>query len=159
MPAVVNLNNKRNEMQLMVNNHEKDEKTNGLFAYTQPKNVWEDEWPKTTLASGFKNAFSIFVPGMAPGFCYAMWPKVSDEGKTPPNIAIAGDGDYSTWMMTRTGDLTYDRDLIKDEKGTVGALAWSDLDGDDWNELWVPNYDKGFIELFKLSEAPSVFMQ
>jgi len=143
----------------MINNHEKDEKTTALFAYTQPKDMWNDEWIQTKIASGFKNAFSIFVPGMSPGFCYAMWPKVSDEGKSPPHVVIAGDGDYSAHILTRTDTLTYDRDLIKNEKGTVGALAWSDLDGDNWNELWVANYDKGFIELFKFSEAPSVFMQ
>jgi len=159
MPTIVNLNNKRGEMQLMVNNHEKDEKTNGVFAYTKPRNMWEDEWPKSTLASGFKNAFSVFVPGMSPGFPYAMWPKVADEGKHPPHIVVAGDGDYTAHMLTRTDDLTYEMDTIKNEKGTVGALCWSDLTGSGWNELWVPNYDKGYIELFKLSEAPSVFMQ
>ena len=62
-------------------------------------------------------------------------------------------------MMTHTGDLEYEMDTIKNEGGTVGALAWSDLNNSDWNTLWVPNYDKGYIELFKFSEAPSVFMQ
>jgi len=153
VPSIVNLDNKKNEMQLMVNNHEKDEKTNGVFAYSRPKNIWKDEWPKTTLASGFKNAFSIFVPGMSPGFPYAMFPKVSDKGKEPPHIVIAGDGDYTAHILTHNGTLSFEMDTIKDEGGTIGALTWSDLDGDNWNELWVPNYDKSYIELFKFSNA------
>lgn len=37
----------------MVNNHEKDDKTNGIFAYTFPRQLWTDDWKKTTLASNF----------------------------------------------------------------------------------------------------------
>ena len=40
------------------------------------------------------------------------------------------------------------RDTIKEEKGTVGALAWGDLDGNGWNELFVPDYDSSLIEVF-----------
>jgi hypothetical protein len=77
MPTIVNLNNKMGEMQLLVNNHEKDSKTNGVFTYTRPADPWNDVWEKTTLASGFKNAFNPFVPGMSPGFVYPMWPQAS----------------------------------------------------------------------------------
>jgi len=31
--------------------------------------------------------------------------------------------------------------VIEDADGTVGALAFSDLDGDGWVEVWMPNYD------------------
>jgi len=138
---------------LMVNNHEKDEDANGIWAYKMPKtkNMWKDDaWEKTQIASHFVNAFNLFIPGMSPGFPYPIWPYSPDEKKgKAPNIVIAGDGDYSCWIMSRTGDLTYDRDLIEDAKGTVGALAQSDLDGDDWKELWMPNYDKNYIEVYK----------
>ena len=57
-------------------------------------------------------------------FPYAFYPQVSDkENNIPPHVVIAGDGDYSAWIMTRTDELTYDRDLISDGKGTIGALA------------------------------------
>ena len=136
----------------MVNNHEKDKTTNGIWAYKMPNDPLKGPWEKTQIASDFENAFSIFVPGMSPGFPYGFWPKPSDEkaGKAP-HIVIAGDGDYKAHIMTRTGDLTYDRDMISDAKGTVGALTFGDLDGDDWSELWVPNYDKNHIEVFKFS--------
>ena len=41
--------------------------------------------------------------------------------------------------------------IFDDAKGTVGSLAFSDLDNDGWQEVWVPNYDKSTIELFKMS--------
>jgi hypothetical protein len=110
----------------MVNNHEKDEDTNGIWAYKMPaaSKMWTDDWPRTQIASHFVNAFNLFVPGMSPGFPYPIWPYTPDQkaGKSP-NIVIAGDGDYSCWIMTNTGYNTYNRDLIKDAKGTVGALA------------------------------------
>lgn len=92
---------------------------------------------------------------MSPGFAYQFWPRVKDEGKKAPHIVVAGDGDHSAHIMTRTGDLTFDRDLIKNEGGTVGALAFADLDGDGYQELWVPNYDKSYVEVFKFSALTS----
>ena len=29
----------------------------------------------------------------------------------------------------------------------------TDLDQDGWQEVWVPNYDKGTIELYKMSDS------
>lgn len=113
------------------------------------------EWKKTVLASNFKNKFSLFVPNMAPGFPYAMWPKVADEGKTAPHILVAGDGDHTAHIMTHTGSLTYEREPIVDIGGTVGALTWADLDNDGWNEVWIPNYDKSYVSLYKFSARPA----
>merc|ERR1712216_926856 len=142
----------------MVNNHEKSADENGIWAYKIPstKNSFKGPWEKTQIASHFVNAFNLFVPGMSPGFPYPFWPEAANESKAArghaPNIVIAGDGDYSFWMMTKTGNLTYDRDLVKDAKGTVGALTWGDLDGDGWNELWMPNYDKNYVEVWRFFE-------
>lgn len=60
--------------ELMVNNHETDDSTNGIWAYEQPKYWMTDEWTKRTLATDFKNAFSVVVPNMAPGFPYPFYP-------------------------------------------------------------------------------------
>ena len=37
----------------------------------------------------------------------------------------------------------------------------SGLDNDGWQEVWVPNYDKGTIELYKMGDAatPAEFLQ
>jgi len=60
--------------ELMVNNHEKDDATNGIWAYQPPRDWMHDKWTKRTLATDFKNAFSLTVPNMAPGFPYPFYP-------------------------------------------------------------------------------------
>ncbi len=63
---------------------------------------------------------------------------------------MAGDGDHTAHLLTPTNPttLSYSTDTIKEEKGTVGALTWADLDGNGWNELYVPDYDSSLIEVF-----------
>jgi len=138
--------------ELIVNNHEKDTKSNGIWAYTMPTDWMSGTYIKTNLASGFSNKFSLLIPNMAPGFPYSFYPQVSTTGKVPAHIVVAGDGDHTAWLMTPTDShFTYARDTIKEEKGTVGALCFADIDGDDWQELFVPDYDSSKIEVFKFS--------
>jgi len=138
--------------ELIVNNHEKDTKSNGIWAYTMPTDWMSGTYIKTNLASGFSNKFSLLIPNMAPGFPYPFYPQVSTTGKVPAHIVVAGDGDHTAWLMTPTDShFTYARDTIKEEKGTVGALCFADIDGDDWQELFVPDYDSSKIEVFKFS--------
>jgi len=145
------------EKELMVNNHETKDSLNGIWAYSFPRNWMTGEYTKHTLTTDFHNAFSITVPNMSPGFPYPFYPQTKDEGKkhTPAHILVAGDGDHSAWLMTPTDtkNFGWDRDLIKNMKGTVGALTWDDLDNDGWNEVWVPNYDDSKMEVFKFSAA------
>lgn len=59
-------------------------------------------------------------------------------------------------MLYPSGDsakFEYTDTIFRDAKGTVGALETSDLDGDDWLEVWMPNYDKSYIEMFKMTKA------
>ena len=151
--AMVDLNNDGNR-QLLVNNHETDDSKNGIWAYEFPRDPMNDEWTRKTISSNFHNAFSLTVPNMSPGFAYAVWPNGKHEGERA-HIFVAGDGDYSAHALYPTGDkseLEYTDTIFSDAKGTVGALAFSDLDEDDWQEIWMPNYDLGYIELFKLSD-------
>ena len=71
----------------------------------------------------------------------------------PAHIVVAGDGDHTAHILTTTNPETfaYDLDTIKEMNGTVGALAWGDLDGDGWNELFVPDYDSSIVEVFAFS--------
>lgn len=143
--------------ELMVNNHETDDATNGIWAYTPPKYWMTGDWEKHTIATDFKNKFSIAVPNMAPGFPYPFYPKVSDENKkkTPAHILVAGDGDHTAHLLTPIDakNWAWDRDTIKEEKGTVGALTWADLDHDGWNEVWVPDYDNSKMEVFRFFDT------
>ena len=152
--------------ELVVNNHEKDSKVNGIWAYTVPEDLISGTYDKYPITTGFKNAFSLTVPNMSPGFPYAIWPKKTDEGSERAHIMIAGDGDHSVSMAYPTGsadNFEYERTVIKNEGGTVGALAFSDLDNNNWQEMWVPNYDKSYIEVFMfrgiLAEENTLFLQ
>ena len=139
------------KMELLMNNPEKDSAVNGIWAYTLPEDLMGGTFEKYTITTGFKNAFSLTVPNMAPGFPSVVWPNSATRGTERAHILIAGDGDHSVHIARPTGDATkfeYDRSLIKNEGGTVGALTFSDLDNNNWQEMWVPNYDGSFIEVY-----------
>jgi len=87
-----------------MNNHEKDSKTNGIWAYTVPEDLMTGEFAKYTITTGFKNAFSLTVPNMSPGFPYAVWPDLSARTTERAHILIAGDGDHSVSVAYPTGD-------------------------------------------------------
>jgi len=160
--SMVDLNGDGN-YQLLVNNHETKDSKDGIWAYSFPEDPMNDEWTRTAIATDFHNAFSITVPNMAPGFAYAIYPHGYNENERA-HIFVAGDGDHSAHVLYPTGD---DKDLFEYENtvfdkagGTVGCLAFSDLDEDGWQEVWVPNYDKSKIELYKMSSAsPAQFLQ
>ena len=138
-----------------MNNHEKSSKTNGIWAYTVPTDLMTGDFIKYTVAAGFQTKFSLLVPNMSPGFPYAVWPDLSTKDSEVAHIMVAGDGDHSVHILDSTDPTTfaYDNVVVKDEGGTVGALAFGDLDGDGWLEVYVPNYDQSYIEVFKTSKA------
>jgi len=147
-----------------MNNHEKDSTTNGIWAYTVPADLMTGDFDKYTITTGFVNARSLTVQNMSPGFIYAVWPDTATEGSDRAHILIAGDGDHSVSIASPTGNaenFEYSRVAIKNEGGTVGALAFSDLDGNQWQEMWVPNYDDAFIEVYLFSAAAqeTMFLQ
>jgi hypothetical protein len=145
--------NQDGQIELIVNNHETSSKTNGIWAYKQPKDIMNDEWTRETIATGFKNAFSLFVPAMSPGFPYPIWPHGKDA-ETRAHIFVAGDGDYKAHdFYAGDEDFVYEDNVIMDAGGTVGALEFSDLDEDGWIEMWMPNYDKSTVEVFRFHEA------
>ena len=153
---LVDLNND-GKQQLLVNNHEKSSKKNGIWAYELPSNgdLFNGEFTKKTIETGFNTVFSL-IPAMSPGFPYAVWPHGKTRGERA-HIFVAGDGDYEAHVLVPTGDNAEDfgyTDYVFDKAhGTVGALAFSDLDNDGWTEVWVPNYDKSTVELYKFSEG------
>ena len=104
------------------------------------------------IETGFKPVFSIFVPAMAPGFPYAVYPHGKENGGRA-HIFVAGDGDYKAHDLYPTDSLTYTDVVISDANGTVGALDFTDLDNDGWIEMWMPNYDKSYVEVFKMHPA------
>lgn len=125
-----------------------------LYSFPESGDFFKDQFVKTQIASGFKNAWSLTVPNMCPGFPYAIYPEVSNKSQRA-HILIAGDGDYSAHLMRPNENSTaadaplYTRELIKNLGGTVGSITFGDSDGDGWLEFYVPNYDKNYIEVYK----------
>jgi hypothetical protein len=99
---MVDLNGDGNR-QLMVNNHEKKNDLTGIYAYEFPKDLMQDTWERETIASNFKNAFSLTVPNMSPGFAYAVYPNGQHKGERA-HILVAGDGDHSAHCLYPRGD-------------------------------------------------------
>jgi len=87
-------------MELMVNNHETKDDQDGIWAYSFPNNWMTGDYTKHTIATGFKNKFSLTVPNMAPGFPYPFYPQVSKQGRSAAHIVVAGDGDHTAHIMT-----------------------------------------------------------
>ena len=88
--------------ELLVNNHESDSKKAAVFLYKVPTDIFAGQYDKKTIASGFKNAFSITFSNMCPGFPYAIYPDSSKRGAA--HILIAGDGDHSAHLLRPTGN-------------------------------------------------------
>ena len=151
--ALVDMNGD-GKRQLLVNNHETDNTKAAVFVYTVPDDIMTGDFEKFTIANDFKNAWSLFIPNMAPGFPYAVYPD-GDTSK-PAHVLIAGDGDHSMHCMVPSGDrdkFEYTDNIVIDAGGTVGALAFQDLNDDGWLEVLMPNYDKGYIEVWTISSA------
>jgi len=75
--------------ELLVNNHETDNTKAGVFLYDVPADIFTGTFNKRVIASGFKNAFSLLIPNMCPGFPYAVKPTPSSG----LHVLVAGDGD------------------------------------------------------------------
>lgn len=137
------------KMQLLVNNHETDNSKAAIFSYDVPSGdlFGASSFPRKTIASGFKNAFSLLIPNMCPGFPYAVVPQPG----AAPHVLVAGDGDYSAHLLrpdsTQAGG--FRRELVKDLGGTVGSIAVYDFEGDGMPEFLVPNYDQNYIEVYQ----------
>ena len=118
-----------------------------------PADLFNGNYTRKTIASGFKNAFSLTVPNMCPGFPYPVHPQTSNQ-KGRPHILIAGDGDYSAHLLVPTNDDTlYQRTLIKNLGGTVGSITYGDSNHNGWLEFYVPNYDKNYVEVYEFYDT------
>ena len=154
--SLVDLNGDGNR-QLLINNHETKDELNGIWAYKFPKDLMIDNWERETIASNFHNVFSLIQPNHSPGFAYAIYPHGLHKSERA-HILVAGDGDYSAHCLYPRGDSSafeYTNTIFMNAGGTVATLETSDLDKNDWIEVWMPNYDKSYIELFTLSPADS----
>ncbi len=133
--------------ELLVNNHETDNSKAAIFLYDLPANgdLFQGNFTRRVIANGFKNAFSLLIPNMCPGFPYVVYPSKSSAA----HILVAGDGDQSAHLLRPDGKGSYKRETIKNLGGTVGSLTYYDFNNDGLLEFLVPNYDKNYIEVYE----------
>jgi hypothetical protein len=100
---------------------------------------------KFPVAGGFKAA--------APGGARAVHPSVkNDVAAERPVIVVSGDGANRAYMLTPLKDASnkweYKQEVLHDCRGTVGAIEVADVNGDGWQEIFIPCYDSGSIEVY-----------
>jgi hypothetical protein len=69
---------------------------------------------------------------------------------------VAGDGTNSAFLLTPVAGepFTYSApadSVLLNAGGTVGTLAIADVNGDGYVEMFVPNYDKGYVNIYTFS--------
>ena len=63
--------------ELLVNNHETDNSKAAVFLYDVPEDLYEGQFVKNVIASGFKVVKNLANTNMCPGFPYAVYPDPS----------------------------------------------------------------------------------
>lgn len=86
----------------------------------------------------------------APGTPIPFYPLVDGSGK--PAILLSGDDTRKSYILvpksTATDDWRYDLNDLHDCYGTVGTSSVFDYDGDGKNDLFVPCYSGGKIQVY-----------
>eukprot|EP00051_Salpingoeca_urceolata_P014863 m.189660 g.189660 ORF g.189660 m.189660 type:complete len:421 (+) comp18212_c0_seq5:173-1435(+) len=129
-------------MELLVNSHVGGQ-GGGVYAFTLPKT---GKSAKYTLATGFP----VTEKGSnqaSPGILTPFFP-TANETSGPPHILVAGDGSQAAYLMTPTGNFTYNRTTIVTVDGVIGQVAAADIDNDGYSEFFVPDYDKGKLSAY-----------
>jgi hypothetical protein len=137
--------------ELLVNNHETDNSKSAIFLYDVPSDLFNGNFTRRVIANGFKNAFSLLIPNMSPGFPYVVYPSKGSAA----HILVAGDGDQSAHLMRPQPDGTYQREIINNLGGTVGSITYYDFDNDGFLEFFVPNYDQNYIQVYQFYQPPT----
>ena len=141
--------------QLLFNNWEQDEKVNGIWAYEVPADPFTGTFVKYPIATGFKMSWKYWLTGISgPGYPFIFHP----DGNTSSRAHILADGHGSDalYLLTPVGDAAqyeYQRDTVVSVGAVVPYVEQSDFDGDGNIEVWMSNYQGGYVEIFKTSPA------
>jgi len=115
------------------------------------------EFKQHVIAKDFDAKWTLFGNIGAPGYPYIFYPSGKEEGRA--HILLCGHGDYKGYLLTPTGDASqfeYEKGVFADTKGVVGSMTTGDLDGDGYPEVYLANYQKGYVEVFKTSQSADI---
>ena len=167
-------------LELLVTNHVDNATLAGVYAYRLKAGASDPlqpaSWERAVLTSGF----TVRIPGpgqAAPGAAAAFTPcsgaaaEGAPAGLTKPWVVVAGDGDERVYLLSPQSQKqeqqqeqeqggegwapAFDRNLLSNCAGTTGAPVVGDLDGDGAQEVLVPCYDTGFVQLWSFKDACS----
>ena len=100
----------------------------------------------------------VVTPTQSPISCVwllrhkALYP-VCGPSDRKPNILVSGDDDGQAYLVQPSSsdlsDWSYQQSVFLDVgTSTVGAIASADVDGDGYNEVFVPSFDEGLVYVF-----------
>eukprot|EP01100_Stratorugosa_tubuloviscum_P002122 TRINITY_DN1484_c1_g4_i1.p1 TRINITY_DN1484_c1_g4~~TRINITY_DN1484_c1_g4_i1.p1 ORF type:complete len:421 (-),score=212.76 TRINITY_DN1484_c1_g4_i1:107-1369(-) len=147
--------NKDGFFDLLVTNHESSAQNSSVFGFEIPiGSQWKtSNWPKHLIANGFVTR----QPGSnqaSPGAAHSFYQK-TDQNSDKPLIVLGGDGSQEAYIICpltqSSSDWTYNVTVLTNIGCTVGEVTAYDVDGDTWTEIFVPAYDKSFMEIFTYS--------
>ncbi|XP_022340986.1 uncharacterized protein LOC111135300 [Crassostrea virginica] len=130
-----------------------------VLAYEIPNDFRTDNFPRHTLATNFIPRTSGQGKG-APGSAFCIRSRPSDKSSRPL-VLVSGDDDGRAYFLeprsNNTQDWTYTKNTFHDAgSGTVGQIAFADVDGDDFIDLFVPNYNLNDISVYTFAESDHI---
>lgn len=110
---------------------------------------------KHPLATGFTMSWKYWFTGISgPGYPFLFYPDGNTSSRA--HILLDGHGNQKMYLLTPIGnasDFEYQMDTITDAGAVVPYVVLADLDGDGNQEMFMANYEKGCVEVFKTSPA------
>ncbi|XP_070563360.1 uncharacterized protein [Ptychodera flava] len=125
-----------------------------MMAYEIPDDFINDEWPRHLLADGFDGGFGEGRGAPGSGFTFR---PASEPDRNKPLMLLSGDDDGTVYLIQSYDDAdvnnwSYFKTALWTVSGTLGAISAVDVDGDGYEELFLPAWSKG--ELQVLTFAP-----
>ncbi|XP_059179524.1 uncharacterized protein LOC131958472 [Physella acuta] len=129
-----------------------DEHNGTVLVYQVPADFRSGTYTRHLLTSGYASK-SIGPNKGGPGSPYVVKTGASN---TKPSILVAGDDAAVVSLLTPAApsdpnNWNYARnDFLTTGSSTVGGLSFADVDGDGRVELFVPSYDEGKVDVYRL---------
>jgi len=129
-----------------------------VFAYTWDGDLADSSTVihKHVLATGF-SAVSTAQGTASPGDAIPFYATTASTDAKPLLLVSADNGNYLCVLVPDAPkdplDWTYTKQMIEYIGADVGRPAIGDVDGDGYNELFVPAYDLGQVVHFKIKSA------